>query len=58
MVCAAATLVHHAHNAHFLADYPDGSYFLLRAGMNATIWLEALTGAALAWTVFSSRWAR
>ena len=112
--CAAATLIHHAHNAHFLADYPalPGwltpaivylawalatavgviGYLCLRAGyrliglgalglyaiyaldglthyigaplsahtpgMNVTIWLEAITGAALAWTVFSSRSAR
>lgn len=118
VACAIATLVHHVHNAQFLADYPNmpgwlspgsvylawlgatavgvAGYWAMRTGrrivgsvaliayaaycvdgllhytraplaahttvMNATIFLEALTGTLLAlavlWTAFSSRSAR
>jgi hypothetical protein len=46
LACAAASLLHHVHNAEFLQDYPNLPASLTRGGVYAA-WLgEAAIGAA------------
>lgn len=46
LACAAASLLHHAHNAEFLQDYPNLPASLTRGGVYVA-WLgEAAIGAA------------
>jgi hypothetical protein len=43
---AAASLVHHAHNAEFLADYPNMPAWITRPAVYAAWLCETLLGAA------------
>ena len=57
LACAAASLLHHVHNAEFLQDYPNLPASLSRGGVYAA-WLgEAAIGAA-GWLFLRSNYRR
>lgn len=57
LACAAASLLHHVHNAEFLREYPNLPASLTRGGVYAA-WLgEAAIGAA-GYLLFRSRYGK